>query len=359
MLSVIIPSYNEKENLAILIPRLLALLAPSIDFEIVVVDDHSPDGAAELLREIARKDRRVRVIERRNRRGLASACIEGFLASCGELLAVIDADMQHDENLLLDMYRAIIEEKFDVVIGARAKDGSLIRGLSKTRQQLSNMGIALANYFLPERLSDPMSGFFMIRRRIFDRSAPNLSPMGFKILFDLLASYPDSDLRVKELPFEFRQRHAGESKLDASVLWDFSMYLAEKSTFRKISARFISFSIIGALGLIFHLGLLRFLLSVGPAFFQAHIIATAVTISFNFLLNNFLTYRDRRLRGLGSIGAGLLSFYLVCSLGALANVGVAGYIHSSYTSHWILSALCGIAVGTFWNYGMSKTVTWS
>ena len=264
MLSLIIPSYNERENLKSLLPLLQDLLKDEV-FEIIIVDDQSPDGTSDYVREIARSDLRIRLVERRGRKGLASACVEGFLSSSGEILAVMDADMQHDETLLLKMLK-MIRGGNDVVLGSRFKLESARENFSTIRTRISLTGITLANAFLPQKLTDPMSGFFMIKREIFEKAYPKVSPMGFKVLFDLLMSYPEPALKICELPFNFRERHKGESKLDSAVIWDFLMYLAERLTLSVIPAQFISFSIIGSIGVVVHLSLLKVFLLMKKAF---------------------------------------------------------------------------------------------
>ncbi len=356
MLSIIIPTFNERDNLPVLFKRLTTLLS-DIPFEILVVDDHSPDGTADFVRKCGRENLRIRVLERRGRRGLASACVEGALASCGEVIAVMDADLQHDESLLIPMWKLIISREWDGVVGSRFI-GESVHSLSPLREKISRNGIKIANYFLPSPLTDPMSGFFMVRREIFTAALPRMSPMGFKILFDLLASYPHQGVRIQELSFHFRPRFHGESKLDSLVIWEFAMYLAERLTRGKFSAHFISFALIGSLGVLFHLSIIKLLLLLGMVFIHAHIVATSVTIILNFILNNFLTYRHKRLAGIFEFLKGLLSFYGVCAVGFVGNVGVAHFMVKSVNSPWAFSAVMGIVVGTFWNYGISKQVTW-
>jgi dolichol-phosphate mannosyltransferase len=269
----------------------------------------------------------------------------------------MDADLQHDETLLPKMLETLTSGSCDLVTGSRFAS-SATHSLSSFRQSVSEAGIYLANRFLPTPLSDPMTGFFMLRRDVFEKSQPFLSPMGFKILFDIVVAYPATGLRIKELPFHFRERHAGESKLDAGVFWEFLMYLVERLLGRRIPAKFISFSIVGAFGVLFHLSIVKTLLSFASlSFLRSHLAATAITIALNFFLNNTLTYRSSRLRGWGIL-KGFMSFYAVCSIGAIANVGVAAFLHRQIAPHWVLSAVAGIIVGTFWNYGMSKFLTW-
>lgn len=356
MLSVIIPTFNEKENLSEVFSRIEPVLE-KIPHEIIVVDDNSPDGTSEYVKKLSQLKPHIRIIKRYHRRGLSSACIEGMLCASGNVLAVMDADLQHDETILPNMYHHLQSNQFDVIIGSRFITGARVDGLVSWRQKLSHLGIYLSNFFLSQKISDPMSGFFMIKAHVFEQSLPHLSPMGFKILFDILISYPKKDLKLLELPFIFRKRFAGNSKLDSHVLWEFFIFLLERLFYRKIPGEFISFSIIGSFGVLVHLMILKVIMLAKASFFASQVTATALVISLNFLLNNKLTYRTERIHGKNFI-YGLLSFYLVCSIGAFTNVGVASYLFDIKKNKWWVSAILGIIVGTFWNYEMSRIFTW-
>lgn len=321
------------------------------------MDDDSPDGASQFARELAQTDRRIRVVKRVGRRGLSSACIEGVLSSCGTYVAIMDGDMQHDETVVPILMKKIKDCKLDVVMASRFCAGSKEQGLSHRRKIVSQWAVIFANFLLKQPLTDPMTGFFMLKRSVFDASLPYLSPMGFKILLDILISHPDKSLKIEEIPFSFRNRHAGNSKLDTLVIWEYILFLLEKLFYRQIPAAFLSFSIIGTIGLLFHFTLLKLFLMGGVTFLNGHICATILTIGFNFSLNNLLTYRSSRLRGVKAI-YGLLSFYIICGVGAVSNIGVAAFLFRSNDSQWFLAAIVGISIGAFWNFGMSRFVTW-
>ncbi|WP_425483842.1 glycosyltransferase [Hongsoonwoonella zoysiae] len=355
-LSIVLPTYNERENISELIRRLDETLG-DIAWEVIVVDDNSPDGTAALARDIAAHDPRVRVIRRIGRRGLSGACVEGMLASSAKFVAVMDADLQHDESLLPRMYNLLNGDEADLVVASRHTEGGDVgSGLSKIRGWGSDFANSLARVFLHVRLSDPMSGFFMIRREEVERLAPKLSSQGFKILLDLVASAKGS-LRIKELPFTFRKRLHGESKLDTLVAFDYLGLLVAKLFGDIVSVRFLMFGMVGASGVLVHLAALKLVLDgLGIAFISAQTIATFVAMTWNFFLNNRLTYRDRRLRGL-SILRGLLTFYAVCSVGVLANVGVANLIFENQ-GVWFVAGAAGAAMGAVWNYVASSVLTW-
>jgi len=355
-LSIIVPTFNEAANVPVLIDKLRAALG-GIAWEAIFVDDNSPDGTSARLRAIAAEDARIRCLRRVGRRGLSGACIEGMLAASAPVVAVMDADLQHDETVLPAMFAAI-GKGADLVVGTRyAGGGSAGEGFNAVRQSGSHFATSLARNLLGVTVSDPMSGFFMLRRQIAEDVAPKLSSQGFKILLDIIASAPKG-LKIAEQPFTFRERHAGESKLDSLVVVDFLGLLAAKTFGDWFSVRFAMFVLVGLSGLLVHLTALQALLgNTGVGFYYAQTSATYIAMVWNFLVNNQLTYRDRRLHGWAML-RGLLIFCAVCSVGALANVGVARWIFfSNRTSAWI-AGTAGALMGAVFNYAASSVLTW-
>ena len=354
-LTLVIPTLNERDNIGPLVDLLDAVLE-SVSWEVIFVDDDSPDGTAERIREIGRRDRRVRCLQRLGRRGLTTACIEGVLTSSAPHIAVMDADMQHDEQLLPQMLAVLKSEPVDLVVGSRYVAGGGIGGLDAARANMSAFATRLSRIICKAEIADPMSGFFMLRRDVLEGALRRLSGQGFKILLDILASSPRS-LRVRELPYEFRERQRGESKLDTLVAWEYIMLIADKLIGHIVPVRFALFAFVGGIGLLVHMSVLWFGLTVvGAAFNPAQAAATIVAMTANFFLNNLFTYRDRRLRGLAVL-RGLFTFYAICTLGAVANVGIAGYVFSR-NEVWWLAGLAGVVVGSVWNYAISSVFTW-
>jgi dolichol-phosphate mannosyltransferase len=352
-LCIVIPTLNERENIPLIVERLNRVLE-RVAWEVIFVDDDSPDGTADAVRALARQQSNIRCLQRIDRRGLASACIEGMLASSAPYLAVMDGDLQHDEALLPRMFEKIKAERLDVVIASRhVVDGS-IGNFEASRVAISNFATRLSRLVVKADLTDPMSGFFIIERSAFDGAMRRLSGQGFKILLDLFASTP-RPFAFAELPLHFRERVHGESKLDALVAWEYLMLLLQKLLGPAVPVRFLLFSLIGGLGVGVHLTTLWTMLHIA-SFAAAQATATVVAMTFNFLLNNLFTYRDRRLTG-WRILSGLGSFYAVCGLGAVANVGIAASIAGVHS--WWLAGLAGAAVSAVWNYAMSSIFTWS
>ncbi len=358
-LCVVVPTFNERDNVPVLAARLANVL-DGIAWEAVFVDDDLPDGTAETVRSLAQREPRLRCLRRINRRGLSSACIEGVLSTSAPFIAVIDGDLQHDETLLPRMLRRLQNGTEDLVIASRYIGAGRADGLSSQgRKRLSRAGARLARLVTGIELSDPVSGFFMLRRQVADLVAPRLSGVGTKILIDILTAAP-RPLSVAEMPYQFSARQAGESKLDALVALEYAMLLLEKLTGRYVSSRLLMFGLVGASGVLVNLVALRLLLGVfglgASGFVRAETLATGAAMVSNFLLNNILTYRDCRLVGWQAV-RGLVSFMAVCSLGALVNIAIARDIYAE-TALWALAGIVGAVAGALVNYSLTSVFTW-
>jgi dolichol-phosphate mannosyltransferase len=355
-LTIVIPCYNERGNVAPMIARLNSALAGLV-WEAVFVDDDSPDGTAATVRAFAAQDRRIRCIRRIGRRGLSSAVIEGALSSSAAFVAVIDGDLQHDETRLPVMLAALQTGQADIVVASRFAEGGDAAGLSAAwRHTLSAVAIRMAGSMLRAELTDPMSGFFMMRQTLFERIAPRLTGQGFKILLDLLLSAPGK-LRVVEIGASFRAREAGESKLSPLVMIQFGALLIDKALRGTVPLRFLSFGAVGSFGVLVHLAVLACVTAAGASFGWAQTLATAVAMIANFQLNNIITYRDQRLRG-GRLWRGLLLFVAVCSVGAVANIGIARALYYAGSAGRTPAGAVGAVIGVVWNYAMSSTLVW-
>jgi dolichol-phosphate mannosyltransferase len=353
-LAVIIPTFNEAANVSLLLERLSLALA-GISWEAIFVDDNSPDGTANLIRDIGIDDVRVRVIQRIGRRGLSSAVVEGMLATSAPVLAVIDADMQHDETILPRLFAAVASGAADLAIGTRYSDGGGIGDWNAGRHRISRWATQIGQRILKTPLSDPMSGFFVLSRATLTDALPRLSGVGFKLLLDI-ASSASMPLRVTELPYQFRSRMAGESKLGARVGAEYFALLLDKTIGRFVPLRLISFLGVGGLGVGVHLSILGGSLALGVSFLAAQILAVLSAMTFNFFLNNIFTYRDRRLVGWQMV-RGLAGFYAVCLVGAVANVGVGNWVNAQ-DQRWWLAGMAGVLIGAVWNFAASSVVTW-
>lgn len=357
-LAVVVPTFNESRNVPLMVAALDAALAGR-RWEVIFVDDNSPDGTADAARAIGRADPRVRVVQRIGRRGLSSATIEGMCATAAPFVAVIDGDMQHDETLLPRMLDALVaDDSLDVAIGSRFVEGGGTGEWDRDRVAKSELATRISRKVLKADLSDPMSGFFMVRSDVVRAIIPHLSAIGFKILLDILTASP-RPLKFVELPYVFRTRQIGESKLDHVVAMEFLIALYDRMFGRVVPVRFVMFSAIGAIGAGVHFAALwLFFRLFGYSFLTGTIVATMIAMTFNFFLNNALTYRDARLKGVRALLDGWVGFCIVCSVGAVANIGVAAFLHDVQQAQWAPSALAGIAVAAVWNFALSSRFVW-
>lgn len=369
-LAVILPTYNERKNISRMVARLDEALK-GFEWEAIFVDDNSPDGTADEARRIAREDSRIRVIERIGRRGLASAAIEGMCAASAPIVAVMDADGQHDPSLLPQMYAAVTSGDYDVAYASRFAEGASTEAWGRPdRVKASGIANSIARRVTGVQLSDPMSGFFMLPATILRADAHRLSGVGFKILLDILAT-ADEPLRVKELPLNFAARMEGESKLDRTVVFEFLIGLYDKWLGRIIPTRFALFGTVGALGVAVQFAILWFVLSivlrerfvyghwaVGETTFTiANTIAALTAMTFNFVLNNELTYADKRLRGFVPLVKGWAKFALTCAIGILSNIASADALKRMHIND-VVAVLVGIVLASVWNFALSSKFVW-
>jgi dolichol-phosphate mannosyltransferase len=370
-LAIVLPTLNERDNLRGFLERLSTALT-DLAWEAIIVDDSSPDGTADEARGISLADPRIRVIQRIGRRGLASAAIEGMCATAAPVVAVMDSDHQHDPALLPAMLAAIDSDECDLACASRFAEGASTDAWGQpTRVKASGIANAIARRVIGVTLTDPMSGYFMLRTETLRADAHRLSGIGFKILLDILAT-SSRRLRVKEFPLAFAPRAQGESKLDRTVMFEFLVGLYDKWLGRIIPTRFALFGSVGAMGVVVQLGVLwsglhlltllgkRFAVFDGPSelrFNVANIIAAATAMTCNFILNNELTYADKRLRGVLPLLRGWVKFALTCSVGIFANVAAAAALRRLHL-HNVAAVLAGIALASVWNFALSSKFVW-
>ncbi len=358
--SIVLPTYNERDNIEPLLAQLL-LLKQHVDLEILVVDDDSADGTAELIRQLAHHEPALRLIRRVGRAGLASAIKEGLLDATGDVAVVMDSDGQHEPASVLRAIETLQRQDLDLVIGSRFHAQAEILGLSGRREQGSNWANRCARYSLPQtyvQLTDYMSGFFALR---LDEAIPLLRAVdvnGFKFLYELLA-VSKGRLRVAEVPLSFQPRVHGSSKLDLAIVWDFLISILHSLSFRVLPRRAISFGLVGSSGVFVQVLLCQLLTGLAGIHFERALpFAVVAAATSNYLINNVLTFRFARLRGLELL-KGLLKFLLVSSLPALANVGLAIAFYENVARNSLWAQLAGIIVVFVWNYAASSRFVWN
>ncbi len=359
-LSVILPTYNERENIVPLLKQLLALDG-LYQIELVVVDDDSTDGTAELVKEFALRDHRIRLIRRIGRSGLASAIKEGLLDATGNLAVVMDSDGQHEPIAITNAAKKLKESKLDLVAGSRFLGGAQIRGLSPRRTDGSTLANRFARFSLPKtyrHLSDYMSGFLMINLDACLPAVRQVNVNGFKFFYELLA-ISQGQLLVGEIPLTFQPRRHGNSKLDLSIIWDFLISLIHTLCFRVIPRKAISFALVGATGVVVQLMSTEVLMRLLQLRFEEALpFSVIIAATSNYLINNALTFRYQRLKNWALI-KGLLKFLLVASLPVIANVGLATTFYSSIARNAVWAQLSGILVVFVWNYAASSRFVWN
>ena len=354
-LAVVLPTFNERPNVPIVIERLSEALR-GLAWEAIFVDDDSPDGTANIVAAHARWDPRIRLIHRVGRRGLSSACIEGMMSTTAQAVAVMDADLQHDERLLPRMLERLREEGLDIVIGTRNSDGGSMGEFTRWRVLLSRAGEVIGNWICHSKLTDPMSGFFVLRRVFLLDVVGDLQGGGFKILVDLLAA-SRAPVRFAEVGYRFGARQHGESKLDVVVGLEYLLLILNRRIGGVISLRLVLYALIGGIGIMTHL--LVFLVVshfLAAGFVTAQIAATIAAMIENFALNNLMMYRDWRLRG-SQMVTGVVRFVAAGSFGAFANVVFACALWQGGVERY-LASVAGIVVGSVWNLSISSAITW-
>lgn len=354
-LAVVVPTYNECDNIPLVVSQLTETLS-GLAWEAIFVDDDSPDGTVDVISAIARSDSRIRLIHRIGRRGLSSACIEGMMSTTAPVVAVMDADLQHDASVLPRMLERLRQESLDVVVGTRNSDGGSMGDFGPWRVMLSRLGEKISQAVCHAKLSDPMSGFFLLRRSFLLEVVHDLQGGGFKILVDLLAS-SQSPVRYGEVGYRFGVRRHGESKLDVVVGIEYLFLILNKRLGGVVPLQLALYALVGGIGLAAHL--LVFLLFshvFAASFVTAQIAATFVAMIENFTLNNLITFRSQRLRG-GQVWSGLMRFVMACSFGAVANIVFARALWQGGVE-WYLAGFAGIVLGSVWNLSVSSMITW-
>ena len=356
-LSIVIPTYNEKDNIAKILDKLKKALK-DIAYEIIFVDDNSPDGTSREIKNFMKKSSDIRLIHRIGRRGLSGAVIEGIFAATSELVAVMDCDLQHDETKLSEMLHLFSKSiSLDLVIGSRftEKGGISDKAFSKIRELGSRITTLLVKRLLNINSSDPLSGFFMVKKETFLMSADNLQSQGFKILADFLAT-SGKNIEIKEIGYKFKNRVVGESKMSFLTVLELIGLVLSQIFKGRVSIRFILFCMVGLSGIFVQLFI------TGTSMFLINQFATAQTLGIiaamtsNYFLNNTITFQERKLKSFDLL-RGLFSFYLICSLGAFTNIAIASYVFG-FSSNWLISSFVGAIFGAVWNFTLTSIFTW-
>jgi len=354
VVSLLIPTYNEHDNILPLVEQIDQALSGK-DYEVVFIDDNSLDGTAELVQDLSSKYP-VRVVVRRGKRGLASAIVDGLGYADGDAIGVMDADLQHPPGVVPSLLKSL-EGGADLAIASRYISGGSCQGWGLLRKIISRGAIFLAHLFLPatRQVKDPMSGFFMFKKQVV--ASAELRPTGYKILLEILIE--GQYRKIIEVPYAFQSRRRGESKLSVRQQIDYLKHISSLMRRKGELKRFIKFCLVGASGVLVNMGLLWLLTEFAGLFYLlSAAISIESSIISNFVLNDFFTFPDRRLRGARPFLKRLLKFNIVSLAGLGLNVSVLWLLTELFGVYYLLSNLCGIAVATLWNYLVNLFWTW-
>jgi dolichol-phosphate mannosyltransferase len=372
VLSVVTPTFNEAENVGPLIAAIHDALG-DLHHEIIVVDDDSPDRTWEVAGDIAAVDPRVRVVRRFSDPGLSPAVMAGFGAARGSVLAVIDADLQHDERVLPEMVRRVTEGEADVVVGSRGSDDGSYGDWGSGRRFVSWVAAMIARIFLRVPTSDPMSGFFAMSRSTFERLAPTINPQGFKILLEFIGQRRVR-LRVSEVGYTFRNRLHGETKMSPSVIRSYLLAVVELRLGRQVKGQFVLYSLVGASGVLVNLAVFSVTdaidlgaveIGFGRPIRWSLLLGIAASIVWNFVLNNYFTFWERRFHR-SRLVWGFVQFTVVSLLGVVVHVSVFQFLESvgwgdallGQSASRIVHDGIGFLVALVSNYFLNINIIW-
>lgn len=353
-ISIILPTYNEHKNVPILLERLNTALA-HIDKEVIVVDDNSPDQTWKVARDLEPQYPWLRVIRRLHDKGLSSAVLAGFAVAEGDFLAVMDADLQHDENALPNFLTAFAQGA-DIVVGSRKVEGGGVENWNIMRRFISWVATMMAQIALHQGVTDPMSGFFAIRKELYQKYREEINPRGFKILLEFVAR--SKEAKVKEVGYTFKGRIHGESKLSGKVIYDYIYALYELSLGKYIPLRFIRYVSVGFTGLIVSYVTLLIARQFAIEDSTAVSISIEASILTNFIFNNYWTFKDHKLTGPWNLLRGTVTFHAICLGGALINQALAIWTAQKCGINLYAANALGYIVAAIWNYVINVSVTW-
>ncbi len=373
-LSLVIPTYNESKNISKLIAILDNLLSSIFEqnYELIVVDDDSPDRTWEVAQSLIPKYPQLRVIRRQQEQGLCTAVIRGWQAATGQILGVIDGDLQHPPQTLLRLIAAI-KDGADLAVASRHVSGGGVSDWSLNRRLLSRGAQTLGLIILPGvigRVSDPLSGYFLVRRNAIAQC--NLNPLGYKILIEILARGKIN--KITEVGYIFQERQAGTSKVTKQHYFDYLQHLLRlRLSLGKIAQirniftfpwrRFLRFGVVGFSGVFVDMSVLYLLhdsSTLGLGLTRSKIIAAEIAIINNFIWNDAWTFGDmsRQQSGWRKRGLRLLKFNLVCLLGLSLNVLLLNLLFNILEINYLLANLLAIAAITFWNFWINLKLSW-
>lgn len=354
--SIIIPTYNEVQNIVPLVKKIGIALNSKINWEVIFVDDNSPDKTYEKIKSLKNDYSNIKVIKRLHDRGLAGAVLAGLSRCNHEQIVTMDADLQHDPIFILELLDEMNKSKASIVVASRFIKSSNITNFHILREIGSKIMINFFNLFSSIKLSDPMSGFFVIKKDLFLKISKNLSTDGYKILADIILNIPNNVI-VNQIPIDFKERNAGKSKMNLKVLWDLLIVIIYSFLKKYVPREYLSYIGVGMIGLSLHIFFLYFIYKmININFLISHFLATLIAIFVNYTLNNILTFYNNNLIGIKWL-IGLFNYYVFCAYGIFISFAIAKTI-LSYELGWFLAGFMGAFTASVWNFTMSKFIIW-
>lgn len=360
MISLIVPTYKERGNIAALVERAgKALASTNEPFELIIVDDNSPDGTADAVRALQGSRPWLQVLVRTEERGLSTAVMAGWDIAQGDVLGCMDADLQHPPEVLSRLVQSMVTTQADIVVASRHVQGGGVSDWSLRRRCVSWTATLLATMILPGTLGevrDPMSGFFLVRREVIRGAA--LKPRGYKILLEVLAK--GGYARVKEVPFVFEERVEGGSKIGSSVMWDYLVHLTRISFETGEAAKMGKFALVGLSGALVNLLVYRWLVAFPMQVWAAAALAAGAAIVNNFAWNERFTFPEshRDSPSWSSMLRRFGMFTLISGAGLLLNVAVVELLVAILHLPWVPGVSAGIVIAGAWNFFTNANLTW-
>jgi dolichol-phosphate mannosyltransferase len=353
-ISLIIPTYNEKDNIKPLIERIGKALS-GYNYEVVIVDDNSKDGTIDIANSLAAQYP-LKILVRRNEKGLSTAVIHGIKNSTGKYVLVMDADLQHPPEILPSLVKAV-EDGADMAFASRYVPGGGCPQWGLVRRIISKGATKISHILLPasRRVNDPMSGFFIFKREGMDPD--KLKPIGYKIALEILLLGRFD--KVAEVPFLFEERTAGQSKLKAKTQIDYLKHVFSLMVRTGELAMLLKFIAVGLSGVVVNMGvywLLTRYTGLKNIDWLANLLGIEASILTNFILNDTFTFARRR-AGKSFIGR-LLKFNFISAAGAGVQTGVFLLFTRAFGVFDMLSLFIGIVIAFLLNYFINRNWTW-
>ena len=356
-LSIVIPTFNEASNITLIVDAVMNVLDKRVSYEIIIVDDDSQDKTWKIAEDYTSEYENITCFRRIAKNGLSSAVIDGFMLANGKYVGVIDADLQHDESILIKMHD-YCNKGADLVIGSRYCEDGSTGSWGAGRKLISKIATKMSQYITSIHTTDPMSGFFVIKKSLFLKVVDKLHIKGYKILLDIISQLDAKETKIVEVPYTFKNRINGESKLSPEVVMQLVDFIYLKAAGNYIPIDYLKFLSVGAIGAILHFTVLYIVyVFFGNSYQISLIIAIELTLIINYFINNLWTFRKKTHKGF-KVFLGLVKFNILSGIGGIISYYLSISLFTAGTN-WILASVIGAIVASLWNFNLNKVLTWN